>query len=118
MNERAHTWRVAGMSGSSDAVAVALSRRHATLWYDSHCLTYSRTRDSAGNFLLRLQEVGRLLPAGFGAPVLVLGDGDAAASQQIIAPEGEGEGAEMVQRLGRALFAEVARSFDLEASRS
>ena len=117
MNERAHTWRVAGVAGSSDAVGVALTLRHATLWYDSHCLTYSRTRDSAGNFLLRLQEVGRLLPAGFEAPVLVLGDGDTTA-QQIIASEGEGEGAEMVQRLGRALFAEVARSFDLEASRS
>ena len=117
MNECTDTWRIAGDPDSCDAVGVALSRPHATLWYGSHCLTYSRTHDAAGNFLLRLQEVGQLLPAGFETPVLVLGDGGDAA-QQLVAPDGEGDGAEMVQRLGRALFAEVARSFDLEAGRS
>jgi hypothetical protein len=114
MDECAYLWRIAGEPGRGDAVGEALSRRHATLWYGSHCLTYSRTRDAAGNVLLRLQEVGQLLPAGFEAPVLVLGEGREAA-QQVIAPGGEGD--EMIGRLGRALFTEVARSLDLEAGR-
>ena len=82
--------------------------------YGSHCLAYSRTHDAAGNFLLRLQAVGHLLPVGFEAPVLVLSDGGDAA-QQFIAPDGEPGGDEAIQRLGRALFAEVACTLDLEA---
>ena len=117
MDECASEWRIAGEPGGGDAVEVALSRRGATLWYGSHCLTYSRTHDAAGNFVLRLQEVGHLLPAGFEAPVVVLSDGGDAA-QQLIAPGSEGDGAGLVEHLGRALFTEVARSFDLEAQRS
>ncbi len=117
MDDGVRTWRLAGNPGSGDAVGAALSRLHATLWYGPHCLTYSRTKDVAGNFLLRLRAVGHLLPAGFEAPVRVLGD-DGAAAQQLIAPGSDGEGAGAVQRLGRELFAEVARSLDLEAQRS
>jgi hypothetical protein len=114
MDEGACTWRMAGEPGGRDAVGAALTRSHATLWYGSHCLSYSRTHDVAGNFLLRLRAVGDLLPAGIEAPILVLSDGGDAA-EQLIAPEGEGEGTETVQRLGRALFAEVARALDLQA---
>ena len=116
MDEGAFTWRIAGEPGDGDAVGAALSRSHATLWYGAHCLTYSRTHDATGNFLLCLQSVGHLLPAGIEEPILILsGGGDAA--QQLIAPDDEGDGTEMVQRLGRALFAEVAHSLDLEARR-
>jgi hypothetical protein len=114
MDERASMWRIAGEPGDGDAVRTALSRSHATLWYGPHCLTFSCTRDVAGNFLLRLAAVGRLLPVGFESPVLVLiDDGDAA--QQVIAPDDECEGANVL-RLGRALFTEVAQSLDHEAA--
>lgn len=112
MDECECTWRIAGESGGSDAVGAALSRRHATLWYGSHCLAYSRMHDEAGNLVLQLQAVGHRLPADFEAPILMLSD-DGDATQQLIAPGSEG--AEVVQRLGRALFAEVARAFDFEA---
>ena len=117
MDDCACEWRLAGEPGGGDAVEAALSRRHATLWYGSHCLTYSRTHDAAGNFLLRLQAVGQLLPAGFEAPILVLSEGGDAA-QQLIAHSSEGDGAGLVESLGRALFTKVARSFDLETQRS
>jgi hypothetical protein len=117
MDECACTWRISGESGEVDAVGTVISRRYATLWYGSHCLAYSRTQDATGNTLLRLQTVGHLLPAGFEAPILVLGDGGNVA-QQLIARDSGGEGAERVQRLGRALFDEVARSIDLEAQQS
>ena len=109
-------WRIAGEPGSEDAVGEALSRSRATLWYGSRCVTYSRTRDAAGNHLLRLRAVGHLVPTGLEAPVLMLSKHGSAA-QQSIAPDGEREGAEVAQRLGRALFAEVARTLDLEAAR-
>ena len=46
--------------------------------------------------------------------MLVLSD-DGTAAQQLIAPDSEGDGAEVVQRLGRALFADSAHAADLEA---
>jgi hypothetical protein len=114
MDDSSCAWQIAGEAWHGDAVGAALSRPHATLWYGPHCLCYSRTHDAAGNFLLRLQSVGHLLPAGIEAPVLVLRDHGPAA-EQLIAPEGGRQGTQVVQRLGRALFAEVARSLDLEA---
>ena len=109
-------WRLAGEPGSEDAVGTALSRSRATLWYGSHCLTYSCGQDAAGNHCLRLQAVGHLLPAGFEAPVLVLSE-EGSAAEQLIASGSAGDASEVVQRLGRELFAEVARALDLEAQR-
>lgn len=106
-------WRIAGEPGSGDAVGAALTRSHATLWYGPRCFAYSRTHKEAGNFLLRLQAVGRFLPVGFDAPVLVLTD-DGCGAEQLIAPDAR-RGDAAVQYLGRALFAEVARVVDLEA---
>ncbi len=114
MDEFECTWRLAGEPGSEDAVGAALSRSRATLWYGSRCLTYARSQDPAGNHRLRLQVVGHLLPAGFEAPVLVLSD-EGGAAEQLIASGSEGEASEVVQRLGRELFAEVAGALDLEA---
>ncbi len=109
-------WRIAGEPGGVDAVASALSRGYATLWYGPRCFSYSRTHDEAGNLLLRLQSVGQLLPVGFEAPVLVLSD-DGCAAEQIIAPDDGRGDVHMLQRLGRALFADAARTADLETQR-
>ena len=110
MDECPCTWRIAGEPGQGDAVGAALSRGQATLWYGPRCFAYSCGRDESGNYRLQLQAVGHLLPAGIDAPVLVLSD-DGASAQQLIAPDGEGE---VVQLLGRALFADAARTADLE----
>ena len=107
-------WTIAGESGSGDAVGAALTRSHATVCYGPRCFAYSRTRDEAGNFLLRLQSVGQLLPGGFEAPVLVLTE-DSCGAEQLIPPDGGGESADAVHRVGRTLFADVARAVDLEA---
>ena len=111
MDECPCTWRIAGEPGQGDAVGAALSRGQAPLWYGPRCFAYSCGSDESGNYLLRLQAVGHLLPAGI--DVLVLSD-DGAPAQQLIAPDGEGE---VVQRLGRALFADAAQTADLEARR-
>ena len=114
MDECECVWRIADEPDGGDAVEAALCRSHATLWYGTHCFAYTRTDDGAGNFLLRLQAVGHLLPVGFEAPVLVLTE-DGRRAEQIIAPDGEPGDSEVVRRLGRALFADVGRTVDLEA---
>jgi hypothetical protein len=114
MDERRCEWTIAGDPGSGNAVSAALTRSHATLWYGPRCFAYSRTHDEAGNFLLRLRSVGQLLPVGFEAPVLVLTE-DGCSAEQIIAPDAGRGDPQVFQRLGRALFDDVARAVDLEA---
>jgi hypothetical protein len=114
MDECDCEWGIAGEPGSGDAVGTVLTRSHATLWYGPRCFAYSRTQDEAGNFLLRLQAVGRFLPVGLDAPVLVLTE-DSCRAEQLIAPDAGRGDAQAVQRIGRALFADVARTVDLEA---
>ena len=103
------------------AVAAALSRHRATLWYGSHCFEFTNTVDEDGACLLCLEEVGRRLANGPGAAVLIVTSNGYHDEQRIAPCRAPLDAITLheidsraLRAIGELLFADVARAMDSE----
>ena len=121
-----HNWELAdGLAVEDlggDAIGVALSHDHATLWYGSHCFEFTKSVDEHGECLLRLEEVGRSVATGSGPTVMLFVEHGYLKEQRLALcraifvdhvdePDID---ALLLRVTGRALLADAARIMDVE----